>query len=50
MVSELVIFAALLILVETAITPIYQPLGNMAFWLGILLLITGIIIMVLDSR
>jgi len=38
----LVIIGAALILFGVVSTPIYQPLGNASFWLGVLVEIVGI--------
>jgi len=39
----LVLIGAVLILAGVIFTPVYQPLGNTSFWLGVLLLIVGLI-------
>ena len=38
----LVIIGGLLLLAGVVLTPIDHPLGNAAFWLGVLLLVIGI--------
>jgi len=46
----LVIIGVLLILAGVVLTPVYQPLGNAAFWLGVVMLFVGMIIVIARSR
>ena len=39
----LVIIGVVLILFGIAATPLYQPVGNASFWIGVVLLVIGII-------
>jgi hypothetical protein len=41
--AAIVIFGAILVLIGILATPVYPPFGGAAFWLGILLLVVGIV-------
>ncbi len=42
----LVVIGVILLLIGVVATPVYQPLGNAAFWLGALLLVIGLALII----
>jgi Na+-transporting NADH:ubiquinone oxidoreductase subunit NqrB len=44
--AAVIITGVILILLGVVFTPVYQPFGNAAFWLGVLLLAIGIFVFV----
>jgi hypothetical protein len=48
--AVVILAGVILILVGVVSTPFYHPFGNASFWLGVLLLILGVLVFVFRSR